>query len=102
MTTEGELQIAGTQRIGWDPIARRLRTWVFDVDGSFGEGYLTRDGDRWIAETLTVIPDGVQTTTTNVYTPLEGDGFLIEPIGEPSNGEPALPKAIHFKRRPGS
>lgn len=30
--------MTGTQRIGWDPLTRRLRTWVFDSSGSFGEG----------------------------------------------------------------
>ena len=27
----------GTQRIGWDPQAKRIRGWVFDSQGGFGE-----------------------------------------------------------------
>ena len=27
----------GTEIIGWDPRANRIRSWVFDSDGGFGE-----------------------------------------------------------------
>ena len=37
-----------TQRIGWDPLAKRIRSWVFDSDGGFGESVWARDGDAWI------------------------------------------------------
>src|SRR5262249_43443821 len=34
-----------TQRIGWDPLGKRIRSWVFDSEGGFGESLWTRDGD---------------------------------------------------------
>ena len=27
-----------TQRIGWDPAAKQIRSWEFDSEGGFGEG----------------------------------------------------------------
>ena len=35
------------QRIGWDPVARRIRAWLFDSDGGYGESIWTQAGDHW-------------------------------------------------------
>ena len=43
--TQGQPVLSGTQRIGWDPVRRQFKTWIFDSEGGFGEGYWTRDGD---------------------------------------------------------
>ena len=34
----GEEAMSGTQRIGWDPLTGKLRTWIFDSEGAYGEG----------------------------------------------------------------
>ena len=57
-----------TQRIGWDPLARQIRSWVFSSDGGHGEAVWTRDGDSWVARTTAVLPDGSQTSSLNIYT----------------------------------
>ena len=46
----GRPEMTGTQRIGWDPLAKTIRSWVFDSEGGFGEGTWTRDGDHWIVK----------------------------------------------------
>lgn len=56
-----------TQRIGWDPLSRRIRSWVFSSDGGHGEATWSRDGGTWVARTMSVTPDGSQTATINVY-----------------------------------
>ena len=38
----------GVQRIGWDPIRRQIRSWVFDSEGGYVEGTWTRNGDQWL------------------------------------------------------
>jgi uncharacterized protein (TIGR02246 family) len=44
---EFKLQISGqdamnvSQRIGWDPLAKRVRSWVFDSEGGYGESIWT-------------------------------------------------------------
>ena len=35
----GKPVLTGSQRIGWDPLARKVRSWVFDSEGGFGDGY---------------------------------------------------------------
>lgn len=57
-----------TQRIGWDPLTRSLRSWVFSSDGGHGEATWTRDGGSWVARTAAVLPDGSQTSALNIYT----------------------------------
>lgn len=56
------------QRIGWDPLSRSIRSWVFGSDGSYGEATWTRDGSSWVAEARAVMPDGRQTASLNIYT----------------------------------
>ena len=62
----------GTQRIGWDPVAKQIRSWVFDSEGGFGEGAWTRVGDEWIVKLTGVRPDGAVGSATNIYAPLDG------------------------------
>ena len=38
----GHPVMTGTQRIGWDPLTKKIRSWVFDSEGGFGEGTWTR------------------------------------------------------------
>ncbi len=54
------------QRIGWDPLARRIRSWEFDSEGGFGEGTWSRDGQRWVVKHAGVRPEGVAASSTNV------------------------------------
>ena len=48
--------LSGTQRIGWDPLKRQFKTWIFDSEGGHGEGYYTRNGDQWVVKTEGVRP----------------------------------------------
>ena len=54
----GEKTSSGTQRIGYDPLTEHLKTWVFDSSGGYSDGYLHRDGDRWIVHLTGVTSDG--------------------------------------------
>ena len=56
-----------TQRIGWDPLSRQLRSWSFSSDGGHAESIWTREGDTWIARAMAVLPDGTQTSSLNLY-----------------------------------
>jgi uncharacterized protein (TIGR02246 family) len=73
MKTQGQPVLSGTQRIGWDAVKRQFKTWIFDSEGGFGEGYLTRDGDRWLIKTEGVRQDGKPASATNIVTRLGKD-----------------------------
>ena len=46
----GRPVMSGTQRIGWDPLAKTIRSWVFDSEGGFAEGVYSHAGNRWIVK----------------------------------------------------
>lgn len=66
-TAEAE-KIHISQRIGWDPLSRRIHSWIFGSDGSHGEAEWSRDDGSWVARTTAVHPDGRQTSSINIYT----------------------------------
>jgi uncharacterized protein (TIGR02246 family) len=65
---EGRPVLGVTQRIGWDPVARHIRSWEFDSEGGFGEGRWSRDRDglRWIIKHTGVLPEGTIASATNI------------------------------------
>jgi uncharacterized protein (TIGR02246 family) len=73
MKTQGQPVLSGTQRIGWDPVRHQIKTWIFDSEGGYGEGYWTRDGDRWLIKTDGVRQDGRHASATNIITRLGKD-----------------------------
>lgn len=66
----GEEAMSGTQRIGWDPVSGKLRTWIFDSEGAYAEGLWHRDEDnnRWVLKTTGVMSDGQTASGTSLYT----------------------------------
>jgi hypothetical protein len=56
------------QRIGWDPLVDRIRSWSFSTDGSRAEATWFADGDSWVVRGTAVLPDGTQTSSINIYT----------------------------------
>jgi uncharacterized protein (TIGR02246 family) len=69
----GKPVMTGTQRIGWDPLARQVRSWEFDSEGGFGEGRWSRDGERWIVKHSAVRPEGTTVSATNIMTRVRPD-----------------------------
>jgi uncharacterized protein (TIGR02246 family) len=65
-----------SQRIGWDPLRKRIRSWVFDSEGGFGESIWTRDGDEWIIHATGVRPDGTTGSATNTLIRSGNDGYI--------------------------
>jgi hypothetical protein len=63
----------GSQRIGWDPLAKVIRSWVFDSEGGFAEGVYSQDGDRWIVKLNGVTREGEPASATNVITFISKD-----------------------------
>lgn len=87
LQVSGQTALSGTQRIGWDPRTRQLRSWVFDSEGGFGEGLWTRQGDRWIVKFSGVAHDGHSGSMTNIYTRLGKDKYSMESRDRVVGGE---------------
>jgi uncharacterized protein (TIGR02246 family) len=75
MKTKGNPVLSGTQRIGWDPLKHQFKTWIFDSEGGHGEGYFSREGNRWMVKVEGVRQDGLAVTATNIITRIGKDRF---------------------------
>jgi len=89
-----------SQRIGWDPLSRRIRSWAFDSDGGHGEATWTRDGGAWIAQTVSVHPDGSQTTSLVIYTHDGRDRCTIRSVPTHADGAHAPHLVMTMIRKP--
>jgi uncharacterized protein (TIGR02246 family) len=69
----GSPAMTGTQRIGWDPMTKQIRSWVFDSQGGFVEGVWTKDGNKCIEKTTGVTSDGKPASATNIVTMVSKD-----------------------------
>jgi uncharacterized protein (TIGR02246 family) len=65
------------QRIGWDPAAGRIRSWLFDADGGFSEGLWTVVDDGVVIKSSSVNPDGSTASATLTLVPADTDRFTI-------------------------
>jgi uncharacterized protein (TIGR02246 family) len=70
---KGKPALTGTQRIGWDPLTKQIRSWVFDSNGGYGDGLWMRSGDQWVIKAMGVRPDGRIATATQVLTYVNKD-----------------------------
>jgi uncharacterized protein (TIGR02246 family) len=95
MKMRGESVLSGTQRIGWDPSRHQFKTWIFDSEGGFGEGYWTRDADRWVIKTEGVRQDGKVASMTNIVTRLGKHRASWQSIDRTLGGV-AIPGADEF------
>ena len=84
----GDVTLEGWQIIGWDPIEERLRSWTFDNEGGFAEGYFTREGSRWLLRETGVAPDGSRTSADNTITKMSEDRFTWESNNRTLDGDP--------------
>lgn len=64
---ENGLELQGEQRIGWDPVRQKLRSWIFDSEGGFFTGVWTQSGDEWLLTSTGVTGEGETVTSTAVY-----------------------------------
>jgi uncharacterized protein (TIGR02246 family) len=65
---DGKSVMTVTQRIGWDPLSKQIKSWVFDSEGGYGDGLWTRNGEQWMIKSSGVLPDGRIATATNILT----------------------------------
>jgi hypothetical protein len=79
--------LAGTQRIGWEPLSGKIKSWFFDADGGYSEGVWTRDGDQWTVASAGVHPDGKRASATNIYQRAGNDKFTLESTGAKVDGQ---------------
>lgn len=97
-----KVNMSGMQIVGWDPIAKQIRSWVFDSNGGYSEGKWKQKGDRWIVTQSGTLPDGGKTSSTNIFKRIDDNSFTWESIDRTVDGE-MLPNIdeVLIVRKPG-
>lgn len=89
-----------TQRIGWDPLARRIRSWSFSSDGGHSEAVWTLEDGVWVSRTVSVHPDGSLSRSINHYLYDGGDECTFQSLPTHAGTEHAAPSTMTMKRKP--
>jgi uncharacterized protein (TIGR02246 family) len=84
---KGKPALTGTQRIGWDPLTKQFKSWVFDSNGGYSEGLWMRQGDQWVIKATGVRADGRVATATQVLTYVNKDTLRWKSIDRTLGGE---------------
>jgi len=110
MHIAGRPAMSGTHRIGWDPLAKKIHSWVFDSEGGFGEALWTvsqtdpQTGapQQWIVKMSGVTHDGAVGSATNLYTRLGEDRYSFQSHDRVIGGQPAeeTPEIIVAREAP--
>jgi uncharacterized protein (TIGR02246 family) len=95
----GEDPLLVTERIGWDERNGMIRSWTFDSQGGFGEGYWEQDGNQWNVGTAGILPDGGEGGATIVYEFVDQDTFLWKSLDRSVDGQPVADSTIKFVRK---
>jgi len=88
------------QRIGWDPLVGRIRSWSFATDGTRGEATWLRDGTSWIVKSTSIQADGTQSSAVHIYTYDGKDRCQWRTLVEPFAGGEREPVRATWVRGP--
>ncbi len=90
------VESSGLQIIGWDPIKKQIRSWLFDSDGSYVSGLWTESDDRWVVQSLATLVDGTEGSYTSIFRPLEDGNFGWQKMNRVLDGEllPSIDEVI--------
>lgn len=89
-------QIEGVQIIGWDPIKERIRSWIFDSDGGFGDGVWSAADNALYTRVFFTTADGQKASATHVYTKVDDNTYTFASENRAIDGS-LLPNIGPFK-----
>lgn len=84
---DNRVQLAGTQIIGWDAAAERIRSWVFDSEGGFSQETWKKDGDRWVITSAGVLADGRRASALNILRRVDDEHLSWQSTEREVDGE---------------
>ena len=85
---DGAVAFEGNQVIGWDPLSKQLKSWVFDSEGGIGHGVWSKEGQGWAVNMSTTLADGRKASAINIYRTLGPDRLAWRSIGREVAGSP--------------
>jgi len=81
------VDLEGTQVIGWDPVEKKFRSWIFDNKAGFGEGEWSREGDTWTVKVKSILGTGQKASSINIYTYVNPNSFTWQSVSREVQGE---------------
>lgn len=87
------------QWIGWDPIQKQIRSFVFDSAGGFEDGVWTNEGDAWVDTSHGVLPDGRRAYFTTIHSRVDANHIICEIVDDEIDDEPVEDVRIDFQRK---
>jgi uncharacterized protein (TIGR02246 family) len=97
---EGSVVLKGSQRIGWDPQAKQVRSWIFDSAGGFGEAIWTPVEDKWVCKAKGVSADGTSASATRTLTRAAQDRVIWSSTDRLAGDEQLPDLAVTMVRKP--
>jgi uncharacterized protein (TIGR02246 family) len=82
------------QRIGWDPLFAKVRSWSWDSHGGFGASVWTPTEDGWLLNSRGTSADGRMGAATHRIRKVSEDVYRWESL-EHTAGEDAVRKVTH-------
>ncbi|WP_428307778.1 YybH family protein [Lacipirellula sp.] len=79
---------SGTQIFGWDAEQQCIRTWLFDSNGTFGEGYWERQSsNKWVNKMALKLPDGRRGSATQILTRSGDNELTLQSVDREMDGQ---------------
>jgi uncharacterized protein (TIGR02246 family) len=97
---EGAVVLEGSQRIGWDPQTKQIRSWTFDNTGGFGEAIWIPVGDDWVVKAKGTRSDGTSASATRTLTRAAEDHVIWSATDRIDGDEPLPELAVTMVRKP--
>ncbi len=100
LSIDGDSDFSGMQVIGWDPAAKKIRSWTFDSKGTFAEATWEHRGQRWFIRNRGVLPDGRAATMVNTMKQVDDDSFTWQTIDRTAGSEllPSIDEILIVRR----
>jgi uncharacterized protein (TIGR02246 family) len=90
-----------TERIGWDPREKKVKSWLFESDGGILQGIWTHDGKRWVVSLSGTLGDGTEVSALDFLTATDDNTFRFESTKRMRGGQPQPDRPpIELKRQP--
>jgi uncharacterized protein (TIGR02246 family) len=87
LSVRDRIEMAGMQFIGWDPVAKQVRSWVFDSDGGFSQGTWSKKDNSWHIHSFGTLPDGTKSSSVNIITYVDDNTFTWQSLNREAGGE---------------
>lgn len=69
-----------SQRIGWDPLTKRFKAWMFDSEGGYGDSTWTPTETGWLIKATSVRSDGSTASATNHIEPTGLNRYVFRSV----------------------